>query len=258
MDLGLRIRAADRRVARSPHPSCPHSGDERRKLSARDQQKGSASARASDKHDRQNNRRERRRRGNLNRRRQHRAMLRYAAHASMLAAKKSKQGLRGPFLSTRPVHFYAAIWHIFSPPLTLAPPARKRPETRSDRLFPCRRRFLGRRSRSSPANSPPQLISDRAENSHDACFKFVSGGRRRSSCAVAGLRRRTVWQVGHRTGLRSISTIATLSLTIRLPSLTSAMCALATSSAPASLEVRPSSSSAQARRDVHRPEKDPA
>ena len=29
------------------------------------------------------------------------------------------RGLYGPFLSTRLVHFYAAIWHILPPPLTL-------------------------------------------------------------------------------------------------------------------------------------------
>src|SRR5450432_4133944 len=122
MDLGLRIRAADRRVDRSPHSSpCPYSGDERRKLSARDKQKRSARARSTDKYDRQNNSRGRRRRGTPIRRRQHGAMLRYATHASMLAAKENKTRARGPFLSTRPVHFHAAIWHIFSPPLTEDP-----------------------------------------------------------------------------------------------------------------------------------------
>jgi ABC-type sugar transport system permease subunit len=30
-----------------------------------------------------------------------------------------KQGLKSPFLSTRLVHFYAAIWHNFAPPLTV-------------------------------------------------------------------------------------------------------------------------------------------
>src|ERR1700730_2827082 len=42
MDFHIRLRTAHRRLARPAHPSCPHPGDERRKLSARHQQEGTA------------------------------------------------------------------------------------------------------------------------------------------------------------------------------------------------------------------------
>ena len=52
------------------------------------------------------------------------ARSRYTGHQQQLnelllvARQLKSQGLRGPFLSTRPVHFYAAIRHILFPPLT--------------------------------------------------------------------------------------------------------------------------------------------
>src|ERR1700732_654207 len=42
MDFHIRLGAVHRRLARPAHPSCPHPGDERRKLSARHQQEGTA------------------------------------------------------------------------------------------------------------------------------------------------------------------------------------------------------------------------
>lgn len=59
--------------------------------------------------------------GGANRRtetpRAHWAALRYAPRASTRATTKL-QGPHGPFLETRPVHFYVAILHILSPLLT--------------------------------------------------------------------------------------------------------------------------------------------
>lgn len=43
-------------------------------------------------------------------------------HASQCARKDKSPGHRRPFLLTRLVHFHAAIWHIFAPPLTAALP----------------------------------------------------------------------------------------------------------------------------------------
>ena len=92
----------------------PHSGDERRQLSSRDSQEG-ATAQC---------RRARRKPKNQGRsRRRHLTAARIEARFATLRAPQcvrqpNSQGLHGPFLSTRPLHFYAAIWHNLSPPLT--------------------------------------------------------------------------------------------------------------------------------------------
>src|ERR1700730_2293099 len=67
MDFHIRLRTAHRRLARPAHPSCPHLGDERRKLSARHQQEGTAAIGSGAKPKPENAKRRRPRHQNINR-----------------------------------------------------------------------------------------------------------------------------------------------------------------------------------------------
>ncbi len=77
--------------------------------------------------------------------------------APQCARQHKSQGLRGPFLSTRPVHFHAAIWHILSPPLTLTHSRRKRVSLLQSNASKCGRRTpscFGRSMRISRSRWP--------------------------------------------------------------------------------------------------------
>src|SRR5208283_2521923 len=116
MDFGLWLGAAHRRAPRSPDASRPHSGDERRELSACNQQEGSATVRSEPERKLKNDRRRSHRDQKLKRRRAHCAALRYATRAAMCAEEKQTRASR-PFslnptgtLSRRvPAQFACAI-----------------------------------------------------------------------------------------------------------------------------------------------------
>jgi hypothetical protein len=85
-------------------------------------------------------------------------LRRASLRAPQCARKKNKQGLRGPFLSTRPVHYLAASLHNLSAPLTSV-------DNRSFDLF---RAFVGgfvpcERS-NSPSNDEPVEIEPLVPN----------------------------------------------------------------------------------------------
>ena len=127
MDERVRIGTAHRRAPRPPHPSRSYPGDERRKLPARDQQEG-----ATPTNSRAANPRAGKPRAQCshedNQPRRRRTVTKSPPHASSRATLRSARldacdttthkGSCSPFLSTRLVHFYAAIWHNLSPPLT--------------------------------------------------------------------------------------------------------------------------------------------
>jgi len=100
MDFNIRLGTAHRRVARPAHPSCPHLGDERRKLPARHQQEGTAAIGSGAKPKPENAKRRRPRHRNINR------------HGSTKINRASQPFSLNPTgtLSRRPLaHFVSAI-----------------------------------------------------------------------------------------------------------------------------------------------------
>src|ERR1700720_69622 len=100
MVFHIRLRTAHRRLARPAHPSCPHPGDERRKLPARHQQEGTAAIGSGAKPKPENAKRRRPRHRNINR------------HGSTKINRASQPFSLNPTgtLSRRPLaHFVSAI-----------------------------------------------------------------------------------------------------------------------------------------------------
>src|ERR1700730_11721313 len=100
MDFHIRLRTAHRRLARPAHPSCPHPGDERRKLSARHQQEGTAAIGPGAKPKPENAKR---------RRPRHRNIIRHGSTKINRASQPFSLNPTGT-LSRRPLaHFVSAI-----------------------------------------------------------------------------------------------------------------------------------------------------
>src|ERR1700730_10604799 len=114
MDFHIWFGTAHRRLTRPAHSSCPYPGDEWRKLPPRHQQEGTTAIGSGAKPNPKDTKRTRPRHQNMNR------------HGST----KINRGFIALFLSTRSVHFRAAIWQNLSPPLTAIPAIAETKNTR--------------------------------------------------------------------------------------------------------------------------------
>src|ERR1700730_1670954 len=100
MDFHIRLRTAHRRLARPAHPSCPHPGDERRKLTTRHQQEATPAIGSGAKPKPENAKRRRPRHQNINR---------HGSTKINRASQPFSLNLTGA-LSRRPLaHFVSAI-----------------------------------------------------------------------------------------------------------------------------------------------------